>query len=157
MLIHLFYYYYLLFLTYLFQKLHIITCSLLHFSSSSSLRFAIVLPYRQLTVFRHGVPPRGVAASSVCLQPKGKKTIRWSPCSFCKTISHTLKFRPDRFRSVLVSYNKLEDESRHTTFCGCFGTIFFTVVVESALVSNGLCPVHHGLPVNDESEAMALP
>ena len=27
------------------------------------------------------------------------------------------------FDPVLVSYNKLEDESRHTTFCGCFRRI----------------------------------
>ena len=31
------------------------------------------------------------------------------------------------FDPVLVSYNKLEDkESRHTIFCGCFGTIFLS-------------------------------
>ena len=40
-------------------------------------------------------------------------------------------------------------------FVAALALFFFTVVVESALVSNGLCPVHHGLPVNDESEAMA--
>ena len=36
---------------------------------------------------------------------------------------------------------------------GCFGTIFDRS--RECAVGNGLCPVHHGLPVNDESEAMA--